>query len=381
MAVFREWLLITEGRNDLVAPGVLQGYEAAFREELHKVVARTREPRLRAVLADMLDCPARDARGNCRSFTDLIVGTLLRNGLHRRYDLEACLSYVVEKMLMDTTERGEPRSGLFAGFEERPDYVAGNPLTARFLKFLEYAVRNIRKGRIPRLANAEKRPQGTVSIGRGRTKEGDVQSGVAPDEIAVPPSAENDLGEMVSDITDLLRRKEGRTGLPLAALFHAIMSGQRSEEQRRRFGDRAAREGRRIIVSVIGDYATSSGNVALLNLLARMRDGGATNRRAAVAAARPVLSDRERDYASIASVIGRFDRPVGTADLGRFRRRWLEYPPRDAASGFRNRLEEVLAAMVRDGVLKATRTAGGATVYEPGPGFEAYRGVRLWPEG
>ena len=140
MAVFREWLLITEGRNDLVAPGVLQGYEAAFREELRKVVARTREPRLRAVLADMLDCPVRDARGHCRSFTDLIIGTLLRNGLHRRYDLEACVSYVVEKMLMDTTERGEPRSGLFAGFEERPDYVGGNPLTARFLKFLEYAV-------------------------------------------------------------------------------------------------------------------------------------------------------------------------------------------------------------------------------------------------
>jgi hypothetical protein len=64
---------------------------------------------------------------------------------------------------------------------------------------------------------------------------------------------------------------------------------------------------------------------------------------------------------------------VGTADLGRFRRHWLEYPPRDPSSGFRNRLEEVLAAMVRDGVLKAVQTRNGATVYERGPAFEQYR--------
>ena len=213
-----------------------------------------------------------------------------------------------------------------------------------------------------------------MPIGQGRTKEGDVQSGVAPDEIAAPPSAENDLGEMIYDITDLLRRKEGRVGLPLAALFHAIMAGQRSDEQRRRFGDRAAREGRRIIVSVIGDYARSSGNVALLNLLARMRDGGAAERRrAAVAAARPVLSDRERDYASIASVVGRFDRPVGSADLGGIGGGgWsirLVTRRRGSGTGWRR----CWRRWCRDGVLKATRTAGGATVYGPGPQFDHYR--------
>jgi hypothetical protein len=45
-------------------------------------------------------------------------------------------------------------------------------------------------------------------------------------------------------------------------------------------------------------------------------------------------------------------------------------PPRDPSSGHRNRLEEVLAAMVRDGVLKAVRTRSGATVYHRGPRFE-----------
>ena len=80
----------------------------------------------------------------------------------------------------------------------------------------------------------------------------------------------------------------------------------------------------------------------------------------------------ERDYASIAQVVARFDRPVGTADLGSFRRRWLEYPPRDPSSGHRNRLEEVLAAMVRDGVLEAIQTRSGATVYERGPRFQEF---------
>ena len=36
-------------------------------------------------------------------------------------------------------------------------------------------------------------------------------------------------------------------------------------------------------------------------------------------------------------------------------------------------LEEVLAKMVQDGVLKATRTVKGALVYSPGPNYEQYR--------
>ena len=75
------------------------------------------------------------------------------------------------------------------------------------------------------------------------------------------------------------------------------------------------------------------------------------------------LSDQERDYRSIANVIARFERPVGTADLGRYRRRWLEYPPRAKDSPYRNRLEEILAKMVADGVLKATRGMAGGQLY------------------
>jgi hypothetical protein len=88
---------------------------------------------------------------------------------------------------------------------------------------------------------------------------------------------------------------------------------------------------------------------------------------------KPVLPERERDYASIIGVLDRPGRPVGTADLGRYRRRWLEYPPRDPSLGHRNRLEEVLDRMVQDGVLRATQSSKGAMVYTPGPNYERFR--------
>lgn len=133
------------------------------------------------------------------------------------------------------------------------------------------------------------------------------------------------------------------------------------------------RRARKVIVDTVRQYASDSGNTTLLHLLGRMTGEEAPRRVQVQPAARPAMSDRERDYRSIADVVARFDRPVGTADLGRYRRRWLQYPPRDAGSGHRNRLEEVLAAMVEDGVLRAVKRGSGATVYMPGPGFDRYR--------
>jgi len=37
-------------------------------------------------------------------------------------------------------------------------------------------------------------------------------------------------------------------------------------------------------------------------------------------------------------------------------------------------MEEVLAGMVQDGVLRALKTRTGAAVYEPGPQFDKYQG-------
>jgi len=85
------------------------------------------------------------------------------------------------------------------------------------------------------------------------------------------------------------------------------------------------------------------------------------------------LTDQERDYASIIGVIDRLGRPAGTSDLGKYRRRWLEYPLGQRVQAFAIVSRRVLAAMVRDGVLKATKTAKGALVYEPGANAERYR--------
>jgi hypothetical protein len=372
MRTFWEWLL--EGRKGEIEPSVLHGYDEAFKDRLRELIGRTSDPSLRVKLDRMLDCPIRDSKGNCRGFAEYIHAALLKNGIAHQYDIEAALSYVVGKMLMDRSEvTGGPKANLFAGFTERPHTPDFNPLQARFMAFLQGAINNIRKGNIVRLLNVQRRPPGTISIGQGGEEEGRV----SPDEIADRPSSDAAFKEMVDDILTLLRPKQRESGLPLAGLFRAMMNGQRSDEQRRRFGDRTARAGRQVIIQTVKDYAASTGNWALLNLLVRTGGDGPSAftapRQRAVKVVKAKLSEKERDYASIVSVIDRLGRPVGTADLGKYRRRWLDYPPRNSSSGHRNRLEEVLAQMVRDDVLRVTRTSRGAVLYSPGPNFDQYR--------
>ena len=217
-----------------------------------------------------------------------------------------------------------------------------------------------------------------MSIAQGRTKEGDPHSGISPDTIAARPSDDADLAEIVSDVLDLLRRKETDTGLPLTALFKAIMAGQRTAQQVQQFGDTPTRTMRDIIKNTVREYGRSSGNYRLLYLLSQFENFRGnqpmpTTRPAAPKAPKVVMPTEEKDYRSLVSVIAKFDRPVGSADLGKYRRRWLEYAPRTPGSTFRNRLEEVLDQMTKANVLKASRTVKGAVVYSPGPRFDQYR--------
>ncbi len=379
MNTFWAWLI--EESRQRIEPAVLAGYERAFKDELLRLIQRTADPVLRKKLVDMIDCPVRTASG-CRGFADYIYGALVKNGLDAEYDLDAALQYVVEKMLMDRSEvTGGPKASLFTGFSPRPGETPDfNPLQARFMVFLQAAIGNIRKGKIARLRNVERRPPGAIPIGLGRHQHGDEAAGISPDEIADRPHRDADLGEMIEDISDMLRRKEPAYGFPLVALFRAIMSGVSNEEQRRRFGDRKTRAARQAIVQTVEEYARSTGNATLLHLLDRLKNpagkGGEPVPTRHRTPPTPVLSDRERDYRSLASVVARFNHPIGTAQFGSYRRRWLEYPPRNPSSGHRNRLEEVLAAMVADGVLRAIPTGHGATVYAPGPDFDRY-GRRL----
>jgi hypothetical protein len=319
-----------------VPQAVLSGYEHAFKQALNDLIRRTQDPMLRVKFREMLDCPIRTVRG-CRSFTDYIMAALIKNGIHAIYDVEAVLGYVFEKMMMPTTDSGEPRATVFNGFDETRPYQPGeNPLVGRFIKFLQYAVNNVKKGKIPRLSQVERRPQGTVSIAQGRQKPGDATTGISPEAIPARPSSDAELEEMVGSIRSMLQRQEPTTGLPLVAFFNTVMAGQRTAEQSKLFGDRQMRAMRDILKQTLLRYADATGNYTLLNLLQRY-EGFQSNKRMPTArmapkVVKPTLTDQQRDYASIISVIDRLGgRPAGTADLGKFRRRWLEYPPRDAA--------------------------------------------------
>lgn len=355
----------------------MQGYEQAFRAALKTVIERTKNPDLRATFDKMLECPIVDRRGQCRPFANYIVDALLKNGIQQQYDMEAALQYVVEKMLMPSTETGEPKATVFSGFDEDRPYVSGsNPLVARFFKFLQFAIGNIRKGKIVRLRKTEARPAGTVSLGVGRASEGDPNQGLSPDQLPARTSTEADYRQIVGDLVSRVRQKELAYGLPLVAVFQAMLAGQKSDELRKFYGDRAAKTARQVVIQTIEEFAKTTENFALIRLIQRFQAGepAAAIRQAPKPAAPRLPVGKQKDYASIISVIDRFGgRPVGSADFGKYRRRWLEYPPRDPASGYRNRLEEVLAAMTQEGVLKASRTASGATVYSPGPNYDQYR--------
>ena len=287
-------------------------------------------------------------------------GALLKQGISSRYDLEDSLQYVMEKMLMNKGNSGEERSNLFTDFNaSRPD--SPEHFRARFLLFVKYAVNGIRAGKIHRLAGVQ-RPPNTLSIGQGRWKSDDPTGDVSPEAIPQQPSTATDLGEMIADIEMLLRKKEPAYGIELGNLFQAIMSGQNSAQQRALFGDRKARLGRQIIIQTIEDYGKSTNNYSLLKILQRLKDFQSGQGQATPPApkpTRPILSDQDRDFQSIVAVIDKFG-SAGSSQLGTARRRWLEYPPRNPASGFRNRLEEVLDQMVRQQVLVANRTAKGA---------------------
>ena len=281
-------------------------------------------------------------------------------------------------MLMDKTDTGGPRTTVFGGFEEFPDYVEGNPLQARFMKFLQFAVNNVRAGKIPRLSTVERRPESSVSIGVGRSGIDEPGTGISPDLIPARTSHDAEFDEMVRDIQSLLKKQESASGLPLVRFFVSMMAGARTEQQSKQFGDRAMRSMRTILKQVVQEYAAKTGNYLLSNLMSKYEDFQSNKPmpfpRQPVKTVKPTLAPgKDKDFASFLAVIDRFDgRPVGSSILGKYRRRFLEYPPR--TSGYRNRLEETLALMTQEGVLKAIPTGNaGAVVYVAGPNANRYR--------
>jgi hypothetical protein len=119
MQTFLEWLQ-TEQRQK-VPQEILNGYEVGFRAALKQLLGKVKDPELRAKFQRMLECPIKDSQGRCQSFTDYILGVLVRRQIHRTTDVEDALNYVYETMMLDTKMTGEPKSTVFGGFDfDRP---------------------------------------------------------------------------------------------------------------------------------------------------------------------------------------------------------------------------------------------------------------------
>jgi hypothetical protein len=162
-------------------------------------------------------------------------------------------------------------------------------------------------------------------------------------------------------------------GLPLTAMFDSMLAGEPTAEKRRQFGERSLSKGKQAIVQTIEDYARESGNAYLLGLLTRIEHPDETSMAKPAKTVPEFSSLKHKDFESILDVVDRLGRPAGSADLGRLRRRWLEYPPRDPSGGYRNRLEEILQMMVKDRVLHTIHTGRGALAYVPGTAADQYR--------
>jgi hypothetical protein len=362
---FREWLLLVE--RSLVDPAVLDSYERAFQNGLEALIQRTQDPELRRTFEGMRRCPVQGRDGRCSRFVDYVLGALLRNGCHHQYDVEDALQRIVFRMLSPVGESGRQRKTIFDFDEDRPfDLRLGNPIEVLFKVYLANEIRNILGGRIPALRTRQK--TGTLSIGYG-TDTGEVSPDEIPDRM---PSGEQ---EMLRDIMELLRRRS-TPEMPLADLFMSILRGEGTQAQRSRFGHAKADMMRKTIVGVIEQYAQRTQNWHLLRLLDRFRGFDATRPDPARQQSRPpkppksVYPPDEQDYRSIVDVLEKHDRSVSMMVLGKVRRRWLERPPRDPASVHRNRLADVLARMVEDGVL-----AKQGARYVPGAAYGRYLGT------
>ena len=365
MVTFSEWLF--QEVRSLVDPYVLDSYERAFQQQLEALIGRTRDPALRQEFERMRFCPIQDRNGRCSRFVDYMLGALIRHGINQQYDLEDALQRIVFWMLSPTGERGLPRHSLFDFDENRPyNLNLGNPLQAIFRQYLSNAVTTIGMGKIPALRRVQHPNRLSINYGRAGNDPG--YGTVSAEEI--PNRVQNYDHEMLNDLLELLRRRSTPT-MPLGDLFLSILNGEGTRHQRSRFGHSVADTGRKMIVQTISQYAQQTGNWSLLNLLDRIQNPDPVRQQPpAPEPSEPELSPDERDFRSVVDVLEKNNRSVSMAVLGKSRRRWMERPPRDPNSSYSNRLADVLARMVQDGVLIKQGTR-----YVPGPDYARYLGT------
>ena len=368
---FKDWLLAEERQS--VDPHTLRSFERIFEDELERLIQRCQgNPALQRTLEPMRACPVKTASG-CTRWTDYALGAIIRHCAEKVH-LEDAFAYVMFRLLSRTGERGQPRQCLFDMDPNREyDLNIGNPLLARFRRFLINDVRSIAAGKIRRLMLKPNRMP-TISIAPGRKKGKQGPGSIRAEEIPAPDTDQKWL-ELQNDIVSLLNRRS-TPDMPLVDLFYAVLNGTGTREQRKRFGHSVADRGRKIIYDTLLAYARSSGNRHLENLLIRFKDFKANqadpNSRRSQKKVRPprpmiTLSPQERDFRSIVQVVQRHGGRASLAVLGSQRARWLGRSPRDPSSSAKTRLHDVLDQMVQAGVL-----AKQGANYIPGPNYGKY---------
>ena len=291
----------------------------------------------------------------------------------RNADVDQVLQDVVFGMLSSVGEKGQQRKGLFDFTEDRPfDLRLGNPLEVLFKTYLRHSLATLCTDRIRRIRVVD-RPTGTLTIA-GRSKDDATATTVSADEI--PDKSNPHETELFDDIADLLRRKS-TPSMPLADLWQTMLEGLPLKAQRKRFGHTRADDMRKTIKATLRDYAAKTGNHELMRLLDQFKDYNPNrpdpNRRRQKKLRRPPkpkskLPPDVQDFMSIIDVIEKAGGAASMAILGKKRRRWLERKPRDPHSPHKDRLHDVLAAMLDAGVL----TKRGAQ-FVPGPAFQAFK--------
>jgi hypothetical protein len=355
---FAEWLFLVE--HELIDRAVIASYDRAFQQGLENLIQRTRDPVLRSTFEQMRSCPIKTSSGSCVSFGNYLVGAIIRHNIHRHSDPEQALSYMIFRMLSPVGETGK-RKGTLWDFDESRPYAPGeNPLEARFKTFVMHDLRTICGDRIRRIRNID-RPQGTISITPGRSKD-DPQGGIGAGEIPGRESSAED--ELMADIMDLLKKRSS-SELDLVSLFQSILRGDGTRHQRQFFGHNKADLGRKIIVATIRQYAEKTENHALLRLLHRIENPEPRQPPPPKAPPKPEMPRQEKLFRSIVELMEKHGRKVGSAILGKFRRRWVER--KDPSGKYPNLLAAVLADMTAAGVIERQ-----GLHFVPGPRYSEF---------
>lgn len=379
---FRKWLFLTESwqvvaeSRQAVDSEIVQSYQRAFAAGVDDLAKRTDSPELRDAIASLRTYP----------FANQIVGAFVNSGpgCFRRYDPEEVLQYIAFQMLSPVGETGQRKQTIFDMDLSRPwDLERGSPLQARFLWLLRRHIAGICANKVPKLAYHERRPE-TVSISQGRRK-GDRESGtISADEIPANTSEDRER-ELLDDVVTVLRSQEARhPELPILDVFFSTMRGEVTRQQRATWGRNRADRSRKTIIDTLKQWSAAE-HPELQRLLKRFEGFTATrpdpssprsryHRKPSVAAPIPKPQTLEdfiaKDIRSLVALMERLPKKELTLGLaGKYRRRNLERPPREADSPFPNRLASTLAHAVRLDVLELRQTRAGGKLYVPGPRY------------